>query len=317
MPACAALGGEVEHERRLLRSARFSAPAAGRNRDRGSEGRQQRGGGPHVRRHPIHRAVGCGPMADHHLDEQLLALIEIPKGSRNKYEYDEGIGKVDPRSLPLLVDGLPDRLRLPDRPPRPRRGPARLPGLRVGGHVPRLRHRREADRPVQDGGREGRWTTRSSASRTTTPAGTTPRRSRTFPSSSSARSPTSSRSTSSSRGRRSRSYGWRSREEALEVIEDGRRLQDEYEAGRAAANWQSLDCRALAPRGRLDVPQQEVIPKCRIEDSRPISQSSSAPCFWSLRSARWSRSTSPPPRTRRPAPTSPSSVSSTASSCSC
>jgi len=29
-------------------------------------------------------------MADHHLDEQLLALIEIPKGSRNKYEYDEG-----------------------------------------------------------------------------------------------------------------------------------------------------------------------------------------------------------------------------------
>src|SRR6478672_11977941 len=33
-------------------------------------------------------------MADHHLEEQLLALIEIPKGSRNKYEYDEGIGKV-------------------------------------------------------------------------------------------------------------------------------------------------------------------------------------------------------------------------------
>ena len=28
-------------------------------------------------------------MADHHLREQLLALVEIPKGSRNKYEYDE------------------------------------------------------------------------------------------------------------------------------------------------------------------------------------------------------------------------------------
>lgn len=33
-------------------------------------------------------------MADHHLSDQLLALIEIPKGSRNKYEYDEGIEKV-------------------------------------------------------------------------------------------------------------------------------------------------------------------------------------------------------------------------------
>jgi inorganic pyrophosphatase len=33
-------------------------------------------------------------VADHHLSEQLLALIEIPKGSRNKYEYDEGIGAV-------------------------------------------------------------------------------------------------------------------------------------------------------------------------------------------------------------------------------
>lgn len=33
-------------------------------------------------------------MADHGLDSELLALIEIPKGSRNKYEYDEGIDKV-------------------------------------------------------------------------------------------------------------------------------------------------------------------------------------------------------------------------------
>jgi inorganic pyrophosphatase len=33
-------------------------------------------------------------VADHHLAGQLLALIEIPKGSRNKYEYDEGIGAV-------------------------------------------------------------------------------------------------------------------------------------------------------------------------------------------------------------------------------
>jgi inorganic pyrophosphatase len=33
-------------------------------------------------------------VADHHLSDQLLALIEIPKGSRNKYEYDEGIDRV-------------------------------------------------------------------------------------------------------------------------------------------------------------------------------------------------------------------------------
>ncbi|MEK6278374.1 MAG: inorganic diphosphatase [Actinomycetota bacterium] len=33
-------------------------------------------------------------MADHGLSQELLALVEIPKGSRNKYEYDEGIGRV-------------------------------------------------------------------------------------------------------------------------------------------------------------------------------------------------------------------------------
>jgi inorganic pyrophosphatase len=33
-------------------------------------------------------------MADHHLSDQLLAYVEIPKGSRNKYEYDEGLGEV-------------------------------------------------------------------------------------------------------------------------------------------------------------------------------------------------------------------------------
>ena len=33
-------------------------------------------------------------MADHRLQEELLALIEIPKGSRNKYEYDEGIDRI-------------------------------------------------------------------------------------------------------------------------------------------------------------------------------------------------------------------------------
>src|SRR5688500_5461853 len=33
-------------------------------------------------------------MADHGLQDDLLAFIEIPKGSRNKYEFDEGIEQV-------------------------------------------------------------------------------------------------------------------------------------------------------------------------------------------------------------------------------
>ena len=33
-------------------------------------------------------------MADHGLENELLAFIEIPKGSRNKYELDEGTGHV-------------------------------------------------------------------------------------------------------------------------------------------------------------------------------------------------------------------------------
>ena len=35
------------------------------------------------------------PLTDEHpVAHELLALIEIPKGSRNKYQYDEGIGRV-------------------------------------------------------------------------------------------------------------------------------------------------------------------------------------------------------------------------------
>ncbi len=35
------------------------------------------------------------PLTDEHpVTHELLALVEIPKGSRNKYEYDEGIGRV-------------------------------------------------------------------------------------------------------------------------------------------------------------------------------------------------------------------------------
>ena len=33
-------------------------------------------------------------MADHRLSDELLVHVEIPKGSRNKYEYDEGIDRI-------------------------------------------------------------------------------------------------------------------------------------------------------------------------------------------------------------------------------
>jgi len=33
-------------------------------------------------------------VADHGLEDELLALVEIPKGGRNKYEYDEGLGRI-------------------------------------------------------------------------------------------------------------------------------------------------------------------------------------------------------------------------------
>jgi inorganic pyrophosphatase len=33
-------------------------------------------------------------VADHALQGELLVHVEIPKGSRNKYEYDEGIGRI-------------------------------------------------------------------------------------------------------------------------------------------------------------------------------------------------------------------------------
>jgi len=33
-------------------------------------------------------------VADHDLEDELLVHVEIPKGSRNKYEYDEGIDRI-------------------------------------------------------------------------------------------------------------------------------------------------------------------------------------------------------------------------------
>ena len=86
------VGLEVEDEGRSLRSARFSTAAARHQRGDHEGGRQQRSD-------PLHRpaedslayarlpAVATG-------DDHLLAYVEIPKGSRNKYEYDEGLGEL-------------------------------------------------------------------------------------------------------------------------------------------------------------------------------------------------------------------------------
>jgi inorganic pyrophosphatase len=40
------------------------------------------------------RRIALPAMAQHELTDELLAFIEIPKGSRNKYEYDEDVGAV-------------------------------------------------------------------------------------------------------------------------------------------------------------------------------------------------------------------------------
>jgi inorganic pyrophosphatase len=42
----------------------------------------------------LDRRIAFDPMAEHGLENQLLAFVEIPKGSRNKYEYDEATGHV-------------------------------------------------------------------------------------------------------------------------------------------------------------------------------------------------------------------------------
>src|SRR5207247_2136546 len=81
------VGLEVEYEGRFLRSARFSTAAPAAHQSREGDGRQQRG-------HPSHERDRIrGAVADDRSDE-LLAFIEIPKGGRNKYEYDENLGRL-------------------------------------------------------------------------------------------------------------------------------------------------------------------------------------------------------------------------------
>ena len=102
MPGVHGVGLEVEHQRRLIRGARFSTAVAARAEgERGEGGRQRRGepthSGAQVSRgggDSLARVLDHTLTDEHPVTRELLALIEIPKGSRNKYEYDEGIGEL-------------------------------------------------------------------------------------------------------------------------------------------------------------------------------------------------------------------------------
>ena len=113
---------------------------------------------------PNPRRVTCRSVAA----DTFTAIIEIPKGSRNKYEYDHETHaiKLD-RFLfssvvyPTDYGFIPDTLSLGRR-------SARRDGLRLRADVPGLRDRGEADRAVPDGGRQGdrRQGARRAAART-------------------------------------------------------------------------------------------------------------------------------------------------------
>ena len=201
------VGLEVEHQGRAFRRARFSAAtvaAGGHGRAQRQGGRQQRGDPSHIggersglRRH---RVGGDGA-----LDERGAARARgDPQGEPQQVRVLRGARPADPRPLPLVIDGLPDRLRVPDRAPRPRRRPARRAHLRLGADLPGLRDPGQADRAVQDARREGGG--RQDRLRPRPRPGLEPRRDpRGHPRSAADwRSRTSSPSTSSSRGRRSR-----------------------------------------------------------------------------------------------------------------
>ena len=183
MPAWTALGWKSSTRVASSRGARFSTAVRRRPRGRARRGRPPAARRPLlIRRRGIARAIGAcraaharSPLTDEHPSPRAPRLHRDPEGQPQQVRVRRGHRPGGPRPLPLLVDGLPDRLRLPDGPPRPRRRPARRDGLRLGADLPRLRDPGEADRAVQDAATRRARTTRSSASRPTTRAGTTPR----------------------------------------------------------------------------------------------------------------------------------------------
>ena len=96
MPGVDGVRLEVQHQGRLVRGARFSTvrrrrpprPAATRTAASGATTLR-------IRRASRYSLAPVAELTDEHpVTGELLAFVEIPKGSRNKYEYDEGIGQV-------------------------------------------------------------------------------------------------------------------------------------------------------------------------------------------------------------------------------
>ena len=84
------------------------------------------------------RWAACGALrtgvADVIVEEavEFDVLVEIPKGSRNKYEVDHESGRIRLDRTLFTSTAVPRRLRLHREHPRPRRRPARRAGAAVG-----------------------------------------------------------------------------------------------------------------------------------------------------------------------------------------
>ena len=133
-------------------------------------------------------------------------LIEIPKGSRNKYEVDHETRPDPPRPHAVHLDAVPRRLRLHRGHPGRGRRPARRAGAAAGRPaVPGRAGALPGDRHVPHDRREGRRRQGALRARRTTRGWSTCATSTTSRSSTGWRSSTSSRSTrTSSRARASR-----------------------------------------------------------------------------------------------------------------
>ena len=194
---------------------------------------------------------------EHPITHELLAFVEIPKGSRNKYEYDEGIGQlvldrflsssmVYPTDYGFLMghrgrDGDPlDAMVCVSEPT--------FPGCVIP--VKPIALFKMQDEKGEDD--------KVVCVPTHDPGWNTPRRSRTSPSSCSARSPTSSPSTSSSRARTSRSTAGSSRERGARgdrrrppAADGARRSTAQLKRG-PAPRPSCIDCRAAPTRPEED-----------------------------------------------------------------
>ena len=89
------------------------------------------------------------------MEDEFDVVIEIPRGSRNKYEYDHETARDAARPAAVLGHRLPGRLRLRPRHPGRGRRPARRARAARGPDVPGLLGPGPGHRRVLDGGREG------------------------------------------------------------------------------------------------------------------------------------------------------------------